>query len=558
MNGFALLCRVQVLALVNSLAPERQGSKRRSRTARLALAGVVAIALGALMAAYVALMGMGLVAMGLTEVIPAFALVVGSLAGIVFAFMKARGTLFGLADWDHVMSLPISRRAVVASRLGTVFLAAIVLSAVFMTPLFVVYFLHAPANPESVIFAVLSIPLAPLAPVSASVFAAFGVTMLTVRFRHANLAYIVLALAFFTLIFVGAYALSFSAGTASDPAAKLAAFGSVASAMGAGLTALYPPAAWACEGIISGSALPFVVFAAFSLGVALACLEIMQRLYLPINGLLASKGGARDRYTAERLRERRSGASPFRAMMNKEFRTLIGIPSYAFNCLFGYILMVVVAVALSAMGMRELLTSGVVDGVEITDEAVRAYASRLVVLIPWVYVFCTCMCPSAACSISLEGRSAWLMSTVPVPPCTVLGAKLAANALPAAITLAISAIVLVVSGEAGALQGLEIVVLGFGVFYLLITSALSVDAASPNFAWNTPNEVVKRSMPIMVTVFGGMAAAFGGGFACWMLMDTLGAAAAGDALNLGLGVACAAAGHLVFRRLCHRTALFTR
>ena len=104
MNGFALLCRVQVLALVNSLAPERQGSKRRSRTARLALAGVVAIALGALMAAYVALMGMGLVAMGLTEVIPAFALVVGSLAGIVFAFMKARGTLFGLADWDHVMS----------------------------------------------------------------------------------------------------------------------------------------------------------------------------------------------------------------------------------------------------------------------------------------------------------------------------------------------------------------------------------------------------------------------------------------------------------------------
>ena len=90
-----------------------------------------------------------------------------------------------------------------------------------------------------------------------------------------------------------------------------------------------------------------------------------------------------------------------------------------------------------------------------------------------------------------------------------------------------------------------------------ITIALSVDAASPNFAWNTPNEVVKRSMPIMVTVFGGMAAAFGGGFACWMLMDTLGAAA-GDALNLGLGVACAAAGHLVFRRLCHRTVLFTR
>lgn len=455
------------------------------------------------------------------------------------------------------MSLPISRRVVVASRLGTVFLAAIVLSAVFMAPLFVVYFLHAPANPVSVTFAVLSIPLAPLAPVSASVFAAFGVTMLTVRFRHANLAYIVLALAFFTLIFVGVYALSFSAGTASDPAAKLAAFGSVASAMGAGLTALYPPAAWACEGIISSSVLPFVVFAAFSLGVALACLEIMQRLYLPINGLLASKGGARDRYTAERLRERRSGASPFRAMINKEFRTLIGIPSYAFNCLFGYILMVVVAVALSTMGMREILTSGIVNGVEITDEAVRAYASRLVVLIPWVYVFCSGMCPSAACSVSLEGRAAWIMSTAPVPPRTILGAKLATNALPVAVALAISAAVLLISGEAGVLQALEIIVLGFGVFYLLINIALTIDATSPNFVWNTPNEVVKRSMPILFTTLGGMAAAFGGGFACWMLMDTLGAAA-GDALNLGAGIVCAGAGHLVFRKLCRTTALFTR
>ena len=244
-------------------------------------------------------------------------------------------------------------------------------------------------------------------------------------------------------------------------------------------------------------------------------------------------------------------------MMNKEFRTLIGIPSYAFNCLFGYILMVVVAVALSTMGMREILTSGVVDGVEITDEAVRAYASRLVVLIPWVYVFCSGMCPSAACSVSLEGRAAWIMSTAPVPPRTILGAKLATNALPVAVALAISAAVLLISGEAGVLQALEIIVLGFGVFYLLINIALTIDATSPNFVWNTPNEVVKRSMPILFTTLGGMAAAFGGGFACWMLMDALGAAA-GDALNLGAGIVCAGAGHLVFRRLCRTTALFTR
>ena len=50
-------------------------------------------------------------------------------------------------------------------------------------------------------------------------------------------------------------------------------------------------------------------------------------------------------------------------------------------------------------------------------------------LLPWAFVFCAIMSPSAACSVSMEGRSAWLMATAPLPVRTVLGAKLAANAL---------------------------------------------------------------------------------------------------------------------------------
>lgn len=548
MRSFLILMRVQLHALACSLMPH----KRRFSTALTVLAGIALVGLAAL---YLVLLGITLISFGLEAAIPAFAVALSALAGVIFTFLKANGTLFGLADFDLVMSLPVPRRTVVASRVTALYASATLIGAIASAPLWAVYLVFASFSPWAVVCTVLSVLLAPAIPTALATFLAFGVSALASRFRHANLVYIVISLIAFTAIMVVVYGYSFSAGAGAGDAEQLA--GGLAAISGL-LSLGWPPASWMGSAVVEGSVLGLGAFTATSIAIPALALEIMQRNYLAINAALTARVRARALTAGElRARTERAG-SPFKALVLKEYRTLIGIPSYAFNCLFGYLFMLVIAVALSVIGLKEILLSGAVDGVEIGAAEYDAIAGLVVNLLPWFFVFCAIMCPSAACSISIEGKSSWICATAPLPLRTILGAKLASNAVPVAVTIAVSALVLFASGQVDALGAACLLVTGFGGFFLMVNIGLSCDARKPNFAWTTPNDVVKRGFPITLVVLGGMALAFGGGALSFVISLNLGVIA-GIAWNLGVGIVGAVAGWLIFRHTCRvATSYLTR
>lgn len=552
MRSFFLLLRVQLLALANSLMPRRRsGSTGRANTGRIALAVLGGGALTLLCVFYMGMLGLGLAALGLGEAIPAFAVVVGALASVVFTFLKANGTLFGLADFDLVMSLPIPRRTVVASRVAALYASAVLMGAVVALPLWVVYLALVNLSAWTVACCVASILLAPAIPTSIATFLAFGVAAISSRFRHANLAYVLVALVGFSALIIVIYGFSFTAGTQTDEQTFAMMSGALSGASDA-IAAAWPPARLLVAAC-AGSPLAFAGFVGASVVIPAIALEVVQRSYLTINNSLGTKASgslsARDLH-----RKSAVSSSAFKAIMFKEYRALLGIPAYAFNCLFGYLLMIIVAVALSMVGLRGIITSGAIDGVDISPALFDAIAAQIMNLLPWPFLFCCIAAPSAACSLSMEGSGAWIMATAPVSVRTMLGAKLAANAVPVAATLAISSIILVVFGQTDLLGAAQIMVCGFGCFYLMVSIGLALDARNPNYSWTSPNEVVKRGLPIMVTVIGGMLLAFGGGALCWIAMDTFGLGA-GIALNLGAGALGALAGQLIFEHTC-RTVTF--
>ncbi|WP_019239351.1 MULTISPECIES: hypothetical protein [Enorma] len=543
MRTFLILMRVQMHALIRSLTP----GSRRIGMALAVVAGVLLVAFAAL---YLAVLGLTLVSFGLGSALPAFAVALSALVGVVFTFLKANGTLFGLTDFDLVMSLPVPRRTVVAARVAALYTSAMFMGAVASVPVWAVYLACVACSPWAVACAALSVLLAPAVPTAIATFLAFGVNALASRFRHANLVYIVISLIAFTALVVVLYGFSFTAGADGDAAMEQLAGG--LAAMSSLLSLGWPPAAWMGDAVANGSVAALAAFIGVSLAVPALALEIMQRNYLRINAALTAHARCRA-LTAGELRHR-SGrtASPFKAIALKEFRTLLGIPSYAFNCLFGYLFMLVIAVALSVVGLEGMLGSGVIDGVELSAAEYRAISGVVANALPWAFVFCGIMCPSAACSVSIEGKNAWVLAAAPLPVRTILGAKLASNALPVAATLAVSALVLLVSGQVDALGAAEVLVTGFGAFFLMVNIGLSSDARKPNFSWMSPNEVVKRGFPIMIVILGGMVLAFGGGAVSFVLSLNLGVTA-GVLWNLGIGALGMLGGWLVFRFTC-RTA----
>lgn len=554
MRTFLLLTRVQMLSVLNSLAPVKSGLSRNQRTLRIVGIATAAVLIGLLFMAYLGLMAVGLALVGLARVLPALAVTLGSLAGVVFTFFKANGTLFGFKDYDLVMSLPVSRRMVVASRMATLMGMAIALAACAMTPLYIVYFLMVPSSAFSIAAAVLSICLAPLAPTALATFASYAITWVAARFRHASLAYVVLGMAAI-LAFVGAcFALSASASNMST-ADAVETVEQVGLALERSIADTYPPAAWAGAAVVHGSPLAFAGFTVFSLGVSGLCLEIMQRRYAALNAALAARSrrsGAHKDRARQAAGARARTKTPFWAIVVKEIRTLLGIPTYAFNCLVGYVFTIGFAVLLACIGLQDLLASGSVNGVELGAEQVTALMGNIKLILPWVLGFCGLTCTSSVPSVSIEGRSAWLMATVPVSTRTMLGAKLASSAIPFAASLAVATGILLVSGQATPLVALECLLVGFGTFLLWVCAGMFIDVRHPNFTWMNPQDVVKRGAPMLTCILGGLVYVFLVGGVIFGASLTFGLAT-GHALSLIAGVVSIALGGLIFRGMVKAT-----
>lgn len=550
MHAFFLLLRVQILALIHSFSPRTRRAGHAIGTALLAVCYVILIVIAAV---YLIFVGIMLVSMNLAGTIPALAVLMGSVAGVVFTFLKANGTLFGLVDFDLVMALPIPRRTIVASRVAALYASAAVLGIALAAPLWGVYLVLVDASAWTILCCILSLALAPAAPTAIATFLAFGVAAVSARFRHANLAYIVCALAAFTVLFVGMYGFSFSAQTTGHDAAMAQLEGGLTTASTIA-TVGWPPAQWLTSACTTGSLPALGLFVLVSCAIPAIALEIMQRNYLAINAALERGRRGRALSTGEVAAQSGATRTPFQALVLKEYRTLLGIPSYAFNCLFGYVLMIVIAVAAGVVGIEGILgMSGIDAGT--ADPAIASELTAVIAnLLPWVFAFCAIASPSAACSVSIEGKAAWICVTAPLPLRTVLGAKLAANALPIAVTLVVSAGILLGTGAADALGALQVIVAAFGAFYLMVNIGLAIDARRPNFAWSSPNEVVKRGMPITVTIIGGMVLIFAGG-AGSVVLSAVVAPLWGAVLNLGIGIVGTMVGQLIFARTCRTTSL---
>ena len=72
------------------------------------------------MAGYLYVLGLGLATLGFAKLVPLVAVLIASLAGVAFTFAKANGVLFGYKDYDFIMSLPVKKTVIIASRVACI------------------------------------------------------------------------------------------------------------------------------------------------------------------------------------------------------------------------------------------------------------------------------------------------------------------------------------------------------------------------------------------------------------------------------------------------------
>lgn len=468
-----LLLKVQLLGFFNINRVRHSKDKKERR--RLINFSVLMLFVVIIMVGYSTGMAVACAYFGMADFLPALILMVVAACTLIVTFMKSSGVLFGFRDYDTVMSLPVTSRAVIVSRLISIYAMNFLVSCVIMLPSVIVYGITA-AAPASVWFMLVSsLFLAPMLPMIVSVIAGTVITAVSARFRYKNIIVIILSIAAILALFAGSFALPQEEG----------ALKSIITSAAQTIFRIYPMARLYTDALANNDWGCFGLFALLSVGAIFLFVMLLSAFYTKINSALFAvrkKSG----YRLEALK----ASTPFLALYRKELRRLLSSPIYVMNTCIGAILLIVASVAFMFVSLEQI---GIV--LELPDIAAWITPS-----VPWIAALFVVMSTTTTSSMSLEGKSRWLMCSAPVPANMVYNAKIAVSLTYLVPSVMLGSALLTIRFKPGFFGAFALfaIPLLFSVFISVVGLALNLQY--PKYDWTSETQAVKQSISVLATL----------------------------------------------------------
>ena len=255
---------------------------------------------------------------------------------------------------------------------------------------------------------------------------------------------------------------------------------------------------------IKGNAYPVYLFGSVGIGDVKASLivsaavlvlfalmwALLSRSFLQI---ATSGGSTSHREYRETVSRQQSVAA---ALLSREFAHFTASPSYMLNCGLGTFLMPLCAIAALWKGgpLFAQLDAMFVDT-----------AGSVPLLL------CVMLCGLAsmnfmtAPSVSLEGKSLWLIQSLPVEPWQVLRAKIRMQFLLTALPLLLCAACAAVVYPLSFVQLMVMILFAVSYALLMALTGLLLGLKMPTLTWTNEIMPIKQSAPVVLTLFGGFA-----------------------------------------------------
>ncbi|SPE59374.1 conserved membrane hypothetical protein [Verrucomicrobia bacterium] len=444
---------------------------------KLSLAALV-IGLGAavvfgLLFTFWSLQGGALQRYGLLYLLLMQAVLLSSLVCLLTGILSAPGQLFFSHDYDLLLSLPVRTSTVLMSKMTGLLLSNLVFAIMLALPPLVVYGYKSNAGPRFYLLAVAALPFIPLVPLTLAALFALLTGGIAARFKRSN-QYIT-NVAFILLLGLMA---SFQA-----LASNRAAAASLDKALDA-IRTWYPPARLFFDGLKGPSLLSLLLFMALSLAVFVVFSVFFARSFKAILSRLTATS-AKANYKLKEL----TAASVLRALYMKELRGYLSCPIYVMNTFFGMVLLTVFSVAALCFG--NTLTA------RIFQQPVLAHAAPLGAML--VAVFTAVISCTTAVTISLEGRSLWVLKSAPVGPLTIFKGKVLLNLSTTWPLIAVNSVLLALGLRMDVRHWLLIWVLPSVYALFVAVAGLLINLHFPKLEFKSPYVVVKQSASTLIS-----------------------------------------------------------
>ena len=475
-----LLVKSRLLGTFSSLLNKAEGKKKTSKGKIALFAALFAylfVALIAMSSGAAYFIGSSLIPAGFSWLYFSIFILASLSVIFIFSIFETKAELFDCKDNDLLLSMPIPERAIVSSRLIVVLIYNYFVEALITLPITVVYAIIA-KEIKGVIGMLLVSLFIPLIATALASGVGYLVSVISKRVRRKNVVTLILS-----LLFLGAYFWGYN---------------KLISGMEAFVTGFDPenlPTNLKLLEIIGKSALlsPFslVSVIAFSLGVSFVAYLIISKNYLKI--ATDNKGLKKLEYKAKRYEK----SSALSALVKKEISRFLSSATYMLNAGIG--LLFSIGLAVYAIFKRDMLSELALALLGTGEVVAPILAAGLVFMLSTSFI--------SASALSLEGKSFWILKSLPVSDNTALLSKSLPHIIIASPFIIVSGILLSIASSSPFYYAPFIILIPLIANAAFAFSGLIFNVLAPKFDFSSEAQVIKQSLASLLAMLSSMVIA---------------------------------------------------
>ena len=408
-----------------------------------------------------------------------YAVIIAILFSVIGSVFMSQSQLYRAKDNDLLLSLPIPPWQILFCRILPLYAQNFYFCLIILLPAYIVYCISGLVTILSVLFFIIALLVIPLFSLTLCCLLGLVVSFIAAHVKHANIVSVVLSLIFFAVYFVCCMQFNRIISVLVENGEQ------VASGIKTFAYPLYLVGRM-FEGDLVGAAVTFAI-----------CVGLFAALYLLLSvtyiGIITRKRTqAKGVYRERKIKK----TSVWKELIGKESKRFFRSTAYLLNCGLGVVILFIATIALAIFG------GGIMDFVEEAMPAFRPLVAP---------VFCLTICMISAMdgitapSISLEGKSLYIVQSLPVEAWKPLFAKVFFHVIFNTPMAVICGIVVVIVLNTSAIAAIMLILMPVVINFLFGALGLIFNLKKPMLDWMNETMVIKQSMSVLFLILSVMA-----------------------------------------------------
>ena len=497
MTGFFPLLRLQLLSRFADMKPKNLKTafkEKRGRTVGMFIAVLILIVYMAGFLYFIEKKALDLLMpMGMGDVIVSLSVILATGATLIMAFFFVMSSLYMGRDAAYIAALPVKSRTVLSAKLAQVWVSETAIDAVIILPACIQYGIRAGMPADFYLRMVIVWLTAAILPVAIISLVSALVIRISALWKHREIIATVGGIAFFIGYMFLMMNVGQITGDAADGGEMISQLILSNTARIQSMTSLFPPAAWAAEGIL-GNWAKLGLFVLVSIAAIALVIWILGYPYRKLSLLVtetpasSAKGGIRKGAIRE--------GNAYLANVKREFKQILRVPSYMMNI-----------IPICFMPLLFVIMMTVIVGSKIGDEgeSLQAIFSTLnpalvMGILAAMMAYVGGMNPALSTAVTREGKGHDFLIGLPVSGRTLIKAKFTVGCGLSLLGMLAATIALVIVFPAARLEALLAFVLCALYVYAAACIALAHDIKHPKLNWTTEQEAVKQNFGVLISM----------------------------------------------------------